>query len=605
MGYTLPQITQILAKADRTMYKTGMIAYQNMFSELDEALDYHRDIIYIYKKAVEWGDDYFVGTEKLDKIVERLAGMIAVWDYGMLTPIYNDVAQDESSVLPPCYLLVDLCDVNITNVQDGQYLTYDNETKKWINTGPGAAIRYSESITATAGQTVFVTTNPFVNGLFDLYLNGVRLNTASYSTFGSYSITLVDACYAGDILDITIYDNNASISSILSLTTTGSTGAATLIGTVLNVPNYGLESISSAAVTGTSTKTLTLTKLGGGTVVTSWTDSSDNIYNSNGTLTGNRTLTSGGYSLTFTGTNNASSGSTKGMSLTHTLVANANNDILIGLEVNPTFTSGAYTGLSNLAARFNGNVLMGSVPNTAGYSYVPLTLCNSLVGGLKTQLALVNSGAGTGSGSAIDFYTYTDQGNGLPGVRIASIDDNNFSGNFQILSKVQGTPGNGALTTKFQIFGGTGNILIQSGGVQSDNGYKLDVNGTTRIQSTTTLSSLAGTGSRMVVASSTGVLSTQAITTGTVTSVNMSVPTGFAISGNPVTSTGTLALAFASGYSLPTNVKQSNWDDAYTWVAAFPSQTGNGGKYLTTDGSTLSWGDSIPGFEANFLLMGA
>lgn len=92
---------------------------------------------------------------------------------------------------------------------------------------------------------------------------------------------------------------------------------------------------------------------------------------------------------------------------------------------------------------------------------------------------------------------------------------------------------------------------------------------------------------------------------GTVTSVDMSVPTGFAISGNPVTSTGTLALAFASGYSLPTNIKQTNWDDAYTWVSNFPSQTGNGGKYLTTDGSTLSWGDSIPGFESGFLLMGA
>lgn len=76
---------------------------------------------------------------------------------------------------------------------------------------------------------------------------------------------------------------------------------------------------------------------------------------------------------------------------------------------------------------------------------------------------------------------------------------------------------------------------------------------------------------------------------GTVTSVDMSVPTGFAISGNPITTSGTLALAFASGYSLPTTIKQSNWDDAYTFVGAFPSQTGNSGKYLTTNGSTLSW----------------
>jgi len=74
-----------------------------------------------------------------------------------------------------------------------------------------------------------------------------------------------------------------------------------------------------------------------------------------------------------------------------------------------------------------------------------------------------------------------------------------------------------------------------------------------------------------------------------VTSVDMSVPTGLAIAGNPITTSGTLALTYASGYSIPLNTKQSNWDDAYTWVAAFPSQTGNNGKYLTTDGSVLSW----------------
>jgi hypothetical protein len=93
---------------------------------------------------------------------------------------------------------------------------------------------------------------------------------------------------------------------------------------------------------------------------------------------------------------------------------------------------------------------------------------------------------------------------------------------------------------------------------------------------------------------------------GTVTSVDMSVPTGFAIGGNPITTSGTLALSFASGYALPTTIKQSNWDDAYTFVTAFPSQTGNSGKYLTTNGSTLSWatvagGGGTPGGSTNQL----
>ena len=50
-----------------------------------------------------------------------------------------------------------------------------------------------------------------------------------------------------------------------------------------------------------------------------------------------------------------------------------------------------------------------------------------------------------------------------------------------------------------------------------------------------------------------------------VTSVSMTVPTGLSISGSPITTTGTLALSFANGYSIPTTTKQSNWDTAYGW----------------------------------------
>lgn len=52
---------------------------------------------------------------------------------------------------------------------------------------------------------------------------------------------------------------------------------------------------------------------------------------------------------------------------------------------------------------------------------------------------------------------------------------------------------------------------------------------------------------------------------GSVTSVAMSAPLGFEVTGSPITSSGTLALAFATGYSLPTNTKQAQWDTAYSW----------------------------------------
>lgn len=49
-----------------------------------------------------------------------------------------------------------------------------------------------------------------------------------------------------------------------------------------------------------------------------------------------------------------------------------------------------------------------------------------------------------------------------------------------------------------------------------------------------------------------------------VTSVGLSVPTGFTVSDSPVTTSGTLTFGIANGYSLPTTTKQSQWDTAYS-----------------------------------------
>ena len=53
--------------------------------------------------------------------------------------------------------------------------------------------------------------------------------------------------------------------------------------------------------------------------------------------------------------------------------------------------------------------------------------------------------------------------------------------------------------------------------------------------------------------------------TGTVTSVAISVPTGLSVSGSPITTHGTIAISLASGYSIPTTAKQTNWDKVYNW----------------------------------------
>jgi hypothetical protein len=47
-----------------------------------------------------------------------------------------------------------------------------------------------------------------------------------------------------------------------------------------------------------------------------------------------------------------------GLFIKNTLVAAANNDVLIGLDINPTFTSGAFTGLGKIAARIQSGALL-------------------------------------------------------------------------------------------------------------------------------------------------------------------------------------------------------------------------------------------------------
>lgn len=77
---------------------------------------------------------------------------------------------------------------------------------------------------------------------------------------------------------------------------------------------------------------------------------------------------------------------------------------------------------------------------------------------------------------------------------------------------------------------------------------------------------------------------------GGVSSVDMSVPSFLSISGNPITTSGTLAVSY-SGTALPIANGGTGQTTAATAInALLPSQTGNSGKFLTTNGTIASWG---------------
>lgn len=92
--------------------------------------------------------------------------------------------------------------------------------------------------------------------------------------------------------------------------------------------------------------------------------------------------------------------------------------------------------------------------------------------------------------------------------------------------------------------------------------------------------------------------------TGTVTSVALSAPTGLTVTGSPVTTSGTLALTYTAGYSIPTDTKQTNWDTAYGWgnhaSAGYLTSATAASTYapLTGTGTSGTWGISITGNAA-------
>lgn len=109
----------------------------------------------------------------------------------------------------------------------------------------------------------------------------------------------------------------------------------------------------------------------------------------------------------------------------------------------------------------------------------------------------------------------------------------------------------------------------------------------------TKIAGLTGTtGLLKKTAANTWTLDTTGYTTnaGTVTSVAMSVPTGLSVSGSPITTSGTLAITLTSGYSIPTTVKQGQWDIAYanTHTSGSDNQTitsGNGMNFTSGNGN--------------------
>jgi hypothetical protein len=165
-------------------------------------------------------------------------------------------------------------------------------------------------------------------------------------------------------------------------------------------------------------------------------------WNGTSSQTGSNTLTyTPTTSLLVNNSVTAASGFGRGINFTPTINASANSDLLIGLDIQPTFTPGIYTNTSPVGMRL----------------YNPNTL-SALDYGIQLRLQNTQTGQGNTDGFLISIDN--------------SASANAFLFNYENASLIFGTNG----TAKARLYQ-TGNLVLQNGGTFSDGGQRLQVQG--------------------------------------------------------------------------------------------------------------------------------
>jgi len=182
--------------------------------------------------------------------------------------------------------------------------------------------------------------------------------------------------------------------------------------------------------------------------------------------------------LQVTGSITAASLLAQGVYFNNTLVAAANNDVLVGLDINPTFTNGAFTGVTNIDLRTKGTglVIGSGVGYGAVWGYNNDGIVQVKTNGSSTEMWFRPNGSPGAINSS--YWSNIKQ----ESYNFKLIPGNYQTGYFRNLSTSGGIYlGGSEAFNSFGIYipnaGGTSNVLI---GTTTDAGYKLDVAGTFR-----------------------------------------------------------------------------------------------------------------------------
>ena len=163
---------------------------------------------------------------------------------------------------------------------------------------------------------------------------------------------------------------------------------------------------------------------------------------------------------TIAGTTNASAGLGRNTLINGTITATANNNVLVGLDIEPTFNTGAFTGVETLALRVTGFI-------------------SNFTSSGATQIRII------GPSNANKSLFFFNSSSTFASTRIY----NQGTTNHLVFATGDSLSNP---TDRFAIFASTGNVGINT---TTDAGFRLDVNGTARVSGNTTITGTINIGS--------------------------------------------------------------------------------------------------------------
>jgi hypothetical protein len=311
------------------------------------------------------------------------------------------------------YELDEIHDVSAQNPSNNDGIFFNSTTSLWEKKSIATVLGYTPEQPLTFSAPLSRSTNTISIPVATSSANGY-LSSTDWTTFNnkltSPMTTLGDIIYGGSSGAATrLAGNTTTTKQYLSQTGTGTVSAAPAWATIAG------SDITGAALTKTDDTNVTLTL--GGTPTTALLRAASLTLGWTGQLsvsrggTGAASFTSGeilygagtsaittSSTFTFSPTgkflvNNSAAAGGIGIDFTPTINANANNDIIYGLRVNPTFNNGAYTGVTQRALGVFGNVYINGTITGAAWGG---SVIGSSYGGAGTISGILKAnGSGT------------------------------------------------------------------------------------------------------------------------------------------------------------------------------------------------------------------